>query len=415
MDNFMKLLTQPNTPNNELFYSREFLLAHSQSILDFYDPLVIDKTGGYFQNYYDDGQLFQPNFRQLVSSSRIVVNYASAGVIYKNEDYLSMAKHGLDYVEQYHWQQEQQAYAWTLQAHQADDMTQQAYGYAFVLLAYAAAKKAGLIKSDEALLRTYDLLEQRFWQADFGLYADEISAEGTLSDYRGQNANMHLCEAMIAAFEATQNKQFLVRAQTIARNIVLRQAELTDGLVWEHYTTDFQPDWDYNKDDPKNLYRPWGFQPGHQTEWSKLLLMLNRHAPEAWLVGKAKDLFDRAYTTAWDEKYGGLIYGFDPQGNCCDDDKYFWVQAESFAAAAMLYQATKEPQYLEQYSALWQYSWQHMVDHQYGAWFRVLKRDNSKYSNEKSAAGAKCDYHTLGACFEVLRVLESTNSDDTVS
>lgn len=387
------------------FYSKAFLLDHSQSILDFYDPRVIDKTGGYFQNYYDDGELFQPNFRQLVSSTRLVVNYASAAILYDNENYLAMAQHGLDYVEKFHWQQDQQAYAWTLQDHQPDDMTQQAYGYAFVLLAYAAAKKAGLLSNDDALLRTYDLLEQNFWQADYGLYADEISADGVLSDYRGQNANMHLCEAMIAAYEATQNKQFLSRAQTIARNIVLRQADLTDGLIWEHYTTDFQPDWEYNKDDPKNLYRPWGFQPGHQTEWTKLLLMLNRHAPEAWLVDAAKSLFDRAYQTAWDAQYGGLIYGFDPQGNCCDDDKYFWVQAESFAAAAMLYQVTNEQQYLTQYNALWQYSWDHMIDHKYGAWFRVLKRDNSKYSNEKSAAGAKCDYHTLGACFEVLRVL----------
>jgi len=404
--------TQSNTASPKTFYSRDFLLEHAKSILEFYNPRVIDESGGYYQNYLDDGRYFDEKSRQLVSSTRIVVNYASASIIYKSKEYLAMAQHGLDYVEKIHWQQEQQTYAWTLFDHQADDMTQQAYGYAFVLLAYAAAKKSGLISTDDALLQTYDLLEKRFWQADYGLYADEISADGILSDYRGQNANMHLCEAMIAAYEATQNKQFLMRAQTIARNIVLRQADLTDGLVWEHYSTDFQPDWDYNKDDPKNLYRPWGFQPGHQTEWSKLLLMLNRHAPETWLVEAAKSLFDRAYKVAWDEQYGGLIYGFDPQGNWCDDDKYFWVQAESFAAAAMLYQATNEAQYLEQYNALWQYSWDHMVDHKHGAWFRVLKRNNNKYSNEKSAAGAKCDYHTLGACFEVLRVLASTNSSD---
>jgi len=411
----MKQLTQPDTPNHEPFYSREFLLDHSQSILDFYTPRVIDETGGYYQNYYDDGQLFEPNFRQLVSSTRIIVNYASASVVYNNVKYLAMAKHGLDYVEKYHWQQEQQAYAWTLIDHQADDMTQQAYGYAFVLLAYASAKKAGLIDSDEALLRTYDLLEQRFWQEEYGLYADEISVDGKLSDYRGQNANMHLCEAMIAAYEATTNSKFLRRAQTIAENIAMHQANLTDGLVWEHYTTDFQPDWEYNKDDAKNLYRPWGFQPGHQTEWCKLLLMLNRHAPQTWLVERAKSLFDRAYEIAWDHEHGGLIYGFDPQGKCCDDDKYFWVQAESFAAAAMLYQVTNDAQYLDHYNALWQYSWDHMVDHKHGAWFRVLKHDNSKYNHQKSAAGAKCDYHTLGACFEVLRVLELTNINYTDS
>jgi len=401
----MQHSVQPKSLSKIKFYSRDFLLEHATSILDFYTPRVIDKTGGYYQNFLDDGKHFNDKFRQLVSSTRIIVNYALAGLVYQEQKYIEMAKHGLDYVEQIHWQQEQQSYAWTLDNHQADDMTQQAYGYAFVLLAYAAAKKSGIIKTTEPLIKVYDLLEQRFWQAEFGLYADEISSNGVLSDYRGQNANMHLCEAMIAAYEATSEQQFLDRAITIAKHIAIRQADLTDGLVWEHYTKNFTPDWEYNKEDPKNLYRPWGFQPGHQTEWCKLLLMINRHDPQPWLVERAKSLFDRAYSTAWDEQNGGLIYGFDPQGVCCDDDKYFWVQAESFAAAAMLYHITDDSQYLEHYQSLWKYSWQHMVDHQHGAWFRVLKHDNSKYSNEKSAAGAKCDYHTLGACFEVLRVL----------
>jgi mannose/cellobiose epimerase-like protein (N-acyl-D-glucosamine 2-epimerase family) len=44
------------------------------------------------------------------------------------------------------------------------------------------------------------------------------------------------------------------------------------------------------------------------------------------------------------------------------------------------------------------------VDHRYGAWFRILDRKNRKYSDEKSPAG-KTDYHTMGACHEVLRLL----------
>ncbi|WP_102796389.1 AGE family epimerase/isomerase [Bowmanella denitrificans] len=385
------------------FYSQDFLLSHCQSILDFYTDKVVDSTGGYHQNFLDNGELFDTHFKQLVSSTRIIVNYATAGLVFDRQDYLDIAKHGLDYLQNVHWQADSQTWAWTLNNHQPLDMTQQAYGYAFVLLAYAAARKARLITDDAPLLKVYTLLEQRFWQEEYGLYADEISPAGVLSAYRGQNANMHMCEAMLAAFEATGLNQFLQRAKLLAQNIAVRQADLTDGLVWEHYTPSFHPDWEYNKDDPKNLYRPWGFQPGHQTEWTKLLLILHRHAPQQWQLERAKSLFDRAYQQAWDAQDGGLVYGFDPQGNWCDDDKYFWVQAESFAAAAMLHKATGQQAYLEQYAALWQYSWQHMVDHQYGAWFRVLKKDNTKYSNQKSAAGAKCDYHTLGACFEVLR------------
>ncbi|WP_337842445.1 AGE family epimerase/isomerase [Rheinheimera sp.] len=387
------------------FYSEAFLLEHCQSILDFYTDKVVDPSGGYHQNYLDDGSLFDTHFKQLVSSTRIIVNYALASLVYDNADYKAIAQHGLNYLEQVHWQAETQTYAWTLNNHQPLDMTQQAYGYAFVLLAYSAAYKAKLIDSAEPLKHTYQLLEQRFWQADYGLYADEISVAGELSPYRGQNSNMHLCEAMLAAFEACGEPLFLQRAKTLAYNIAVRQADQTGGLVWEHYKPDFSIDWDYNKDDPKNLYRPWGFQPGHQTEWTKLLLILHRHAPEDWMLQRAASLFDQAYSKAWDAEHGGLIYGFDPQGQWCDDDKYFWVQAESLAAAAMLHQQNGDSKYLEQYQSLWQYSWQHMVDHQYGAWFRLLHRDNSKYSNQKSAAGAKCDYHTLCACFEVLRTL----------
>jgi mannose/cellobiose epimerase-like protein (N-acyl-D-glucosamine 2-epimerase family) len=44
------------------------------------------------------------------------------------------------------------------------------------------------------------------------------------------------------------------------------------------------------------------------------------------------------------------------------------------------------------------------VDHRHGAWYRILTPDNRKISDEKSPAG-KTDYHTMGACHEVLALL----------
>ncbi len=387
------------------FWDRQFLRAHCQSILDFYQPAVVDPVGGFIQNFRDDGSSFDPGFRQLVSSTRMVVNYSLASRLFPEGGYGEMARHGLAYLNTVHWQPDSELFAWTLQDHQPLDLTQQAYGYAFILLAYASVKKAGLDQVDEPLETIWRLLEERFWQPAYGLYADEVTADGKLSDYRGQNSNMHLCEAMIAAYEATGEARYLDRAKTLARNIAVRQADLTNGLIWEHFTPEFGIDWDYNRNDPKNLYRPWGFQPGHQTEWSKLLLQLYRHAPEPWLAERAAALFDWAWSHAWDDEFGGLVYGIAPGGDWCDDDKYFWVQAESFAAAALLWEQTGETRFKAAYNDLWQYAWSHFVDHQYGAWYRVLYRDNRRVSDRKSEAGAKCDYHTLGACAEVLRVL----------
>jgi mannose/cellobiose epimerase-like protein (N-acyl-D-glucosamine 2-epimerase family) len=58
---------------------------------------------------------------------------------------------------------------------------------------------------------------------------------------------------------------------------------------------------------------------------------------------------------------------------------------------------------LKQYQELWRWSWQHMVDHQHGAWFRILGADGRKLENTKSPAG-KVDYHTMGACWDVMAV-----------
>ena len=57
-----------------------------------------------------------------------------------------------------------------------------------------------------------------------------------VSPYRGQNANMHSCEAMLAAFEATGEAKYLDRADAArrARHDRPRRPQ-ADGLVWEHY------------------------------------------------------------------------------------------------------------------------------------------------------------------------------------
>ena len=51
------------------------------------------------------------------------------------------------------------------------------------------------------------------------------------------------------------------------------------------------------------------------------------------------------------------------------------------------------------------------MDHEYGAWYRILDRQNRKYSDQKGPAG-KTDYHTIGACHEMLALLRRMPSSD---
>lgn len=399
-------------PNNHYWSSMQFpdfksadvLTQHIQQTLAFYKPTVFDENGGFFQHFRDDGSIYDAGTRHLVSSTRFVFNYAMAARVLKDDRLLPWVEHGLQYLETAHRQPEHSAgYIWLLDENGVADSTNHCYGLAFVIVAGATALLAGVEAGRTSLESAWDLMEAHFWDAEVGLYCDEANADfSEIGTYRGQNANMHSCEAMLWAYEATGETRYLDRAALLATNITQRQASRAGGLVWEHYDQDWLVDWDYNKDDPKHLFRPWGFQPGHQTEWSKLLLILNRHRPMDWLIPTAQALFDRALEASWDNKNGGICYGFAPDGGICDGDKYFWVQAESFAAAALLAEATGDARYQEWYQKIWEYSWAHMIDHKHGAWYRILTQDNKKYDDLKSPAG-KTDYHTMGACYEVLR------------
>jgi mannose/cellobiose epimerase-like protein (N-acyl-D-glucosamine 2-epimerase family) len=392
------------------FRSRRFLLDHIEQTMAFYHPRAIDPRGGFYHFFKDDGTVYDPHTRHLVSSTRFVFNYAMAYRQFGNREYLEAVQHGVDYLRRAHRNAKTGGYVWLLGKDGALDATNHCYGLAFVLLAYAHALRAGLDAAREYVAETFELMERRFWSMHAGLYADEASPDwGLLSSYRGQNANMHSCEALLAAFEATGEQRYLDRAAVVARNITVRQAALAQSLVWEHYHDDWSVDWDYNRDDKTNIFRPWGYQPGHLTEWAKLLLILDRHRAHLsgeteWLLPRSVQLFDAALERAWDSEHGGIVYGFAPDGSVCDGDKYFWVQAESLAAAALLADRTRQGKYWDWYDRIWEYSWKHFVDHEYGAWYRILTRDNRKYSDEKSPAG-KTDYHTMGACYEVLNVV----------
>lgn len=398
------------------FRSRDMLLDHISRTMKFYHPRSIDLSGGFYHFFMDDGTIYDYSTRHLVSSTRFVFNYSMAYRQFGDTDYLAAVRHGLAFLRDVHRDEQTGGYTWRLRWQDGRksilDASNHCYGLAFVLLAYAHALMAGVTEARAYMEETFALMERRFWQTDYGLYADEASADWSILDtYRGQNANMHACEAMLAAFDASGESRYLHRAETLAHNITVRQAALAGGMIWEHYRPDWSIDWDYNRTDKTNIFRPWGYQPGHFTEWAKLLLIMERHSaamagPSDWLAPRAAELFDTALAKAWDHQNGGVFYGFGPDSEICDSDKYFWVQAESLAAAAMLGARSGRRHYWNLYDEIWGYSWHHFVDHQHGAWYRILRSNNEKLSAEKSPAG-KVDYHTMGACYEILNVIES--------
>ena len=393
-----------NTPHPD-FASADFLRAHVEDILAFYEPNVLDPAGGFFQHFLDDGSVYDHETRHLVSSTRFVFNYANAFLQTGRDHYRDWAAHGLTYLETHHLT-DQGHYLWQRRGEIIEDGRAMAYGHAFVILAAAWAMRVDIADARGVLDRCWHFMETHFYEPEHGAYADERDESLVrLDGYRGQNANMHTVEALIAAYESTGDITFLERADSVARKFTVDLAAAADGQVWEHYATGWSHDWKYNIDKPDDLFKPWGFQPGHQVEWAKLLLQIDAHRPSDWHLQTATSLYAAAMRNGWDEDHGGLVYGYAPDGSFADATKYFWVQAEAIATAWRLYCRTGKTGYRDDYLRLWDWSWRHLVDHEHGAWYRIVSREGAWIEPFKSPAG-KVDYHTMGACWDVLSVMQ---------
>lgn len=388
-------------------YDAKFLREHIQSILDFYHPRVIDnELGGYYGGLLDDGTIYDARTRHLVDCCRHIFNFSEGYRLTKRAEYAEAARHGLRFLNTAH-ALPGGGYAWILDGRTIVDDDRYCYGHAFVMLAFATAKRAGIDEAGEQIGELWNLLERYFYDASTALYVDVIDGNDwtKIDPYRGQNANMHMCEAMLAAYQATGEARYFERAYSLAKRVCVDLTQNTGGYIWEHYDSQWQQDWDYNKDDPKNLFRTYGYLPGHFIEWAKLLLIINQIQSEDWLIKHANLLFDAAIEHGFNAARNTFDYTFSPEGKVLDDERYYWVTAEAIGAAALMASVGKREEAWQYYERFWDYADAHFIDHEFGGWYRVLSPEGEKLSNEKSPP-AKTDYHPLGAAYLALDICE---------
>lgn len=252
-----------------------------------------------------------------------------------------------------------------------------AYPHMFVLLAASAATVAGRPGAPELLAEALDVVRGRFFQDGLCVESwDETFT--TLDPYRGANANMHAVEAFLAAADATGDDWWRQSALSIADKLINTQARAHDWRLPEHYSSDWEPQPDYNHDRPADAFRPYGATIGHGLEWSRLLLHLEAALaePPAWLRECSVALFDRAVADGWNaDGAPGFVYTTDWDGTPVVRERMHWVLAEALGAAITLHAATGDERYVELYDSWWSYAAQYLLDER-GSWNHELDEQN---------------------------------------
>ncbi len=369
---------------------RAWLRTETGRLLDFY-LAAADFDGGGFWALDDTGHPDPERPKELWINARLVHCFA-LGSLLGHPGCTALVRHGLDGLRRVFHDPGYGGWFWT-----AADPRKQTYGHAFVLLAASSAAQAGFDTTD-LIAEVTGLLATRFLEPEQNLYMEGWSADWTVSeDYRGQNPNMHLVEAFMAAAEATGDQGYLGRALPIATRIIGEFAAADGWRIPEHFTPAWQPQPEFHRDQPRDILRPYGYTPGHSLEWARLLIQLRAQLGEGhdWMLDAARHLFTRAVADGWDSGPTGFVYTVDGDGAPVVADRFHWVATEAIGAAAYLFRATGDPSYDHWYRAFWDHAALFLIDRRHGSWHHELTPAN--HPAHTTWRGKPDLYHALQA------------------
>ena len=397
MDNVAFALPKTNSsPWQARPFHRQYLMRQANNLFDFFEAASINPGGGFYE-LSDDGQPLSPQnaVRQIHVTTRMI-HCATIGSLLGRPGSDEVIDHGMRYLWEKHRDQRHGGYVWSLDDDGHADASKQAYGHAFVLLAGSSAKLVGHPLADQVIADVTEVIETRFWDDKIGAVRDEFGNDWRqISTYRGQNSNMHLTEALMAAFEATGNRRYLDKAKRIADLIIRRNAVRLDHRVAEHFHEDWTVDQDFAGSE---MFRPSGTTPGHALEWSRLLfqLFVLTRKEHSWMPEAARGLFRTAVELGWDKVHGGFFYTLDWNNQPIMREKLWWPIAEAIGAAAFIGAHDHDDFYQVWYRKLWDFAENHVIDHERGGWISELKEDLTPTS--RLFVGKPDIYHALQAC-----------------
>ncbi|MGY3611562.1 AGE family epimerase/isomerase, partial [Bradyrhizobium sp. Lot11] len=136
--------------------------------------------------------------------------------------------------------------------------------------------------------------------------------------------------------EATSDREYLTKAESIADLVIRRSAGSVDWRVAEHFDAEWNLDKDYYH--PNEMFRPAGTTPGHWLEWARLILQLWALGGKRieWMPDAAKALFEQSMALGWDNDKGGFFYTLDWADKPAKRNKLWWPACEGAAAAHFL-------------------------------------------------------------------------------
>jgi mannobiose 2-epimerase len=389
-----------------------------RDVLDVWFPRTVDvEHGGFHSNFTRDWRPAPGDGKFSVFQGR--QTWVAAQVSMRRPDlreqFLPIARHGLDYLDGVMWDREAGGFYWGLD--DAGRVTprftdgKHLYGMSFCLYAAAAVYKA--TKEPKALAlarRAFRWMDAHAHDARRGGYFEWLTRDGRVVKgkdesgrveaipvsgfplgYKSMNTHIHLLESFTELYGVWKDETLRRRLEELL-SIVRDRVSVEPGTMNLYFTNDWRA-------------LPGHDSYGHDVEAAYLMLEASEalgRKTDAPTERMAKMLVDHALAYGWDETFGGLFREGTAAGEAEDTRKEWWAQVECLNTLLLMHEryGRGTDAYFKAFQRQWGFIRDRQVDREFRGLYDTVERDGTPTETPKARIW-KAAYHDGRALLNV--------------
>lgn len=388
-----------NLDELEKQYKNELL----ENVLPFWIDFSIDKEyGGYFTCLDRDGTVFDTDKFIWLQGRQIWMFAKMYNTVEKKQEWLDIAIHGAEFLEQYGHDGN---YNWYFALDQKGNPLTEPYNifsYTFATMAFGQLHLAtGNEKYAEITKKTFEIILKR-QQNPKDKWNKAYPGTRSLKNFA---LPMILCNLALE-IEHLVEKDFLNQLMENCIHEVMDVFYRPDlgGIIIENVTMEGEL---------SDTFDGRLINPGHAIEAMWFIMDLGERLVRPELIEKALEITLKMIDYGWDKKHGGIFYFMDRKGYPTQqlewDQKLWWVHLETLISLLKGYKLTGSKECLDWFEKIHHYTWNHFKDKEYREWFGYLNRQGEVLLPLKGGKWKGC-FHVPRGLLQCWRTLEQINN-----
>lgn len=386
----------------------KMLSTLEDNILRFWLDKMIDREqGGFYGRMRADGVVEKDAPKGAILTGRILWSMSAAYRITHNPEYLDAATHAKRFLLDKLYDKEFGGVYWSVEADGTPlDTKKQFYALGFAI--YGLSEYVRATGDEEALsyaIRLYDAIEEHSHDRRYGGYIEATTRQwGEIEDMRlstkdrndrkSMNTHLHIIEPYANLLRVWRSDELV---ESVCGLLDTFEKHIIDAET-SHLRLFFDDEWQSQSDMVSY---------GHDIEAAWLLIEAAQVVGDEALIDHFGKVAQRIAAAAAEglNADGSMSYEYTPSSGERDDDRHWWVQAESVVGYYYMWHLFCDKEALARATAAWEYIEREIIDREGGEWWWSRKADGTINRTDDKAGFWKCPYHNSRMCIELLQTM----------